>query len=45
MFSEFDYYLFFNKAGDYWREAVRVLPNKYIAAENWLKMTNRNDKI
>ena len=37
--------IFFDKAADYWREAVRILPNKYIAAENWLKMTGRNDTI
>lgn len=37
--------IFFDKAADYWREAVRILPNKYIAAENWLKMTGRNDKF
>lgn len=37
--------IFFDKAGDYWREAVRILPNKYIAAENWLKMTNRANKM
>jgi len=37
--------LFFDKAGDYWREAVRIFPNKYISAENWLKMTGRNEKI
>ena len=31
----------FDKAGDYWREAIRLAPTNYIEAQNWLKMTNR----
>lgn len=31
----------FNKAADYWREAIRLAPNNYIEAENWLTTTGR----
>nr|YP_009550794.1 photosystem I assembly protein ycf3 [Eustigmatophyceae sp. Mont 10/10-1w]QAA11727.1 photosystem I assembly protein ycf3 [Eustigmatophyceae sp. Mont 10/10-1w] len=31
----------FNKAADYWREAIRLAPNNYIEAENWLATTGR----
>nr|UXE30607.1 photosystem I assembly protein Ycf3 [Ostreobium quekettii]UXE30683.1 photosystem I assembly protein Ycf3 [Ostreobium quekettii]UXE30759.1 photosystem I assembly protein Ycf3 [Ostreobium quekettii]UXE30835.1 photosystem I assembly protein Ycf3 [Ostreobium quekettii] len=33
--------ILFDKAGDYWREAIRLAPTNYIEAQNWLKMTNR----
>ena len=32
----------FDKAGEYWRQAIRVAPNNYIEAQNWLKTTGRN---
>lgn len=32
----------FNKAADYWREAIRLAPNNYIEAENWLATTGRD---
>ena len=31
----------FDKAADYWKEAVRLAPSNYIEAQNWMKMTNR----
>lgn len=34
--------LLFDKAGDYWRLAIRLAPNNYIEAQNWLKTTGRN---
>ena len=33
--------LLFDKAADYWREAIRLAPTNYIEAQNWLKMTGR----
>ena len=33
--------LLFDKAADYWREAIRLAPDTYIEAQNWLKMTGR----
>jgi tetratricopeptide (TPR) repeat protein len=32
----------FDKAGFYWRQALRLAPNNYIEAQNWLKITGRN---
>ena len=31
----------FDKAADYWLEAIRLAPNNYIEAQNWLKVTGR----
>ena len=31
----------FDKASDYWKNAVRLAPNNYIEAQNWLKTTGR----
>jgi len=31
----------FNKAGDYWKQALRLAPNSYGEAENWLRITGR----
>ena len=31
----------FDKAGEYWRQAIRLAPNNYIEAQNWLKITGR----
>lgn len=33
--------ILFDKAADYWREAIRLAPTNYIEAQNWLKTTNR----
>nr|YP_009370312.1 photosystem I assembly protein ycf3 [Bulboplastis apyrenoidosa]ARO90801.1 photosystem I assembly protein ycf3 [Bulboplastis apyrenoidosa] len=33
--------IMFNKASDYWKKAIKLAPNNYIEAQNWLKMTNR----
>ncbi|NER52020.1 MAG: photosystem I assembly protein Ycf3 [Symploca sp. SIO1A3] len=34
-----DYY---SKAAEYWKEAIRLAPNNYIEAQNWLKITGRS---
>lgn len=31
----------FDKAGDYWKQAISLAPNNYIEAQNWLKNTGR----
>lgn len=31
----------FDKAGEYWCQAIRLAPNNYIEAQNWLKTTGR----
>ena len=31
----------FDKASDYWLQAVRLAPNNYPTAQNWLKVTGR----
>nr|ARQ82158.1 photosystem I assembly protein Ycf3 [Avrainvillea mazei] len=33
--------ILFDKAGDYWKEAIRIAPTNYIEAQNWLKITGR----
>jgi tetratricopeptide (TPR) repeat protein len=32
----------FDKAAEYWKEAIRIAPNNYIEAQNWLKTTGRS---
>ena len=32
----------FDKAADFWKKAIRLAPNNYIEAQNWLKTTGRN---
>ena len=32
---------FFDKAAEYWRQAIRLAPDNYIEAQNWLKITGR----
>lgn len=34
---------YFNQAAEYWVRAVRLAPNNYIEAQNWLKTTGRAD--
>ncbi len=34
--------MLFDKAAYYWRLAIRLAPNNYIEAQNWLKTTGRN---
>jgi tetratricopeptide (TPR) repeat protein len=34
---------FFNQAAEYWVRAIRIAPNNYIEAQNWLKTTGRAD--
>lgn len=31
----------FDKAAEYWRQALRLAPDNYIEAQNWLKTTGR----
>ena len=31
----------FEKAGGYWKKAIRLAPNNYIEAQNWLKITGK----
>ena len=33
--------MLFDKAADYWKEAIRLAPTNYIEAVNWLKMSQR----
>lgn len=36
----------FNKAAEYWKQAINLSPNNYIEATNWLQTTNRfNDNF
>ena len=36
----------FDKAGNYWKNAIRLAPNNYIEAQNWLKITGKlNDNL
>lgn len=37
--------ILFDKASDYWKEAIRLVPSNYIEAQNWMKMTNRNKDL
>jgi tetratricopeptide (TPR) repeat protein len=32
----------FVQAADYWKQAIRIAPNNYIEAQNWLKITGRS---
>lgn len=34
----------FDKAGEYWKQAISLAPNNYIEAQNWLKITGRSQK-
>ncbi len=31
----------YSKAADYWQRAIRLAPNNYLEAQNWLKTTGR----
>jgi hypothetical protein len=33
----------FDKAAEYWKRAIRLAPNNYIEAQNWLKTTGRSN--
>ena len=33
----------FDKAAEYWRQAIKLSPNSYIEAQNWLKTTGRSN--
>ena len=32
----------YDKAAEFWKEAIRLAPNNYIEAQNWLKTTGRS---
>jgi tetratricopeptide (TPR) repeat protein len=33
--------ILFDKASEYWKQAINLAPNNYIEAQNWLKTTGR----
>ncbi len=33
----------FDKAAEFWKQAIRIAPNNYIEAQNWLKITGRSE--
>ena len=33
----------FDKAAEYWKQAIRLAPNNYMEAQNWLKITGRSE--
>jgi tetratricopeptide (TPR) repeat protein len=32
-----------DKAAEYWKQAIRLAPNNYLEAQNWLKTTGRSE--
>lgn len=36
--------LLFDKAAEYWKQAINLAPNNYIEATNWLQTTGRMNK-
>jgi tetratricopeptide (TPR) repeat protein len=34
---------FYDQAAEYWKQAIRLAPNNYIEAQNWLKTTGRSN--
>jgi len=34
---------FYDKAAEYWKQAIRIAPNNYMEAQNWLKITGRSE--
>lgn len=33
---------FYDRAAEYWKQAIQLAPNNYIEAQNWLKITGRS---
>ncbi|NJL82288.1 MAG: photosystem I assembly protein Ycf3 [Chloroflexaceae bacterium] len=33
----------YDKSAEFWKQAIRLAPNNYIEAQNWLKITGRSD--
>ena len=33
----------YDKAAEYWKQAIRIAPNNYMEAQNWLKITGRSE--
>ena len=34
---------FYDKAAEYWKQAIRIAPNNYLEAQNWLRITGRSE--
>ena len=34
---------YYDKAAEYWKQAIRIAPNNYMEAQNWLKITGRSE--
>ena len=34
---------FYDKAAEYWKQAIRIAPNNYLEAQNWLRVTGRSE--
>lgn len=34
---------FYDQAAEFWKRAIRIAPNNYIEAQNWLKTTGRSN--
>ncbi|MEC4892523.1 MAG: photosystem I assembly protein Ycf3 [Oscillatoria sp. PMC 1051.18] len=34
---------YYDNAAEYWKQAIRLAPNNYIEAQNWLKITGRSE--
>ena len=34
---------FYDKAAEYWKQAIRIAPNNYLEAQNWLRTTGRSE--
>lgn len=34
---------FYDKAAEFWKQAIRIAPNNYMEAQNWLKVTGRSE--
>jgi tetratricopeptide (TPR) repeat protein len=34
---------FYDRAAEYWKQAIRIAPNNYLEAQNWLKNTGRSE--
>jgi tetratricopeptide (TPR) repeat protein len=41
--KEADAEALYDKAAEYWKQAIRLAPNNYIEAQNWLKITGRSE--
>ena len=37
------HYALYDQAAEYWKQAIRIAPNNYMEAQNWLKITGRSE--